>query len=231
VLFTRVVLDSSKVANIPVNERVAVLDRPYPVNLASCDIEEFRKMLQRTIAMMHRAPDANKGGNAQKKIRICLNEALAADVLIFESGETHIEGEVPTYAPGFTETEKEYIGTARIGQGQFRRDLIKAYCGRCAVTDIENDQLLIASHIKPWKACTNIERLDPNNGILLSALADKLFDKGLITFADDGRIVVSPTLSSEDRRKCGIDETLSIPLSARCRRYMEYHRAVQFKST
>ena len=61
---TRVVLDSSKVSSIPVAERIAILDRSYPVDLRSIDIEDFRRMLQREIASMHRDPSAKKGGNA-----------------------------------------------------------------------------------------------------------------------------------------------------------------------
>ena len=73
---TRVVLDSEKVADLPVSERVAKLDIPSPVNLSEVDVDEFRRMLGRKIAAMHRDPDATQGGNAQKRIRLCLDRAL-----------------------------------------------------------------------------------------------------------------------------------------------------------
>lgn len=231
VQITNVLLDSSRVADLPVEERIAKLAVPYPVNLSTVEIDDFRKMLQHQIALMHRDPNARKGGNAQKKIRICLNKPLAVDHLISQPHNTPSPAEVPLFTPGLNETEKEYISTARLGQGQFRKDLVKAYKGRCPITGIENDQLLVASHIKPWKVCTNSERLDPQNGILLSALIDKLFDKGLITFSNDGRIVISPTLSRRDRSSCGLDEFAAIQLPVRSRHYMEYHRAVEFKRT
>lgn len=63
--------------------------------------------------------------------------------------------------------------------------------GRCAVTGVDVPPLLTASHIKPWRAATNPERLDPYNGLLLLPQYDRLFDRGLITFADDGRMQVS----------------------------------------
>jgi hypothetical protein len=66
---TCVVLDSGKVSDLPVDKRVANLTTGYPIDLNSVDIEDFRKMLQREIAKMHRAPNAKRGGNAQKKIR------------------------------------------------------------------------------------------------------------------------------------------------------------------
>ncbi len=70
---TRVILDSSKLSALPVEARVANLATPYPIDLNSVDIEDFRKMLQREVAQMHRDPNAKQGGNAQKRIRICLN--------------------------------------------------------------------------------------------------------------------------------------------------------------
>lgn len=227
---TRVVLDSSKVSGLPVEERVANLTTPYPIDLNSVDIEDFRKMLQREVAQMHRDPNAKQGGNAQKRIRICLNKSVDPDQLISKAeGITEPAEEV--FAPGLTETERNYLRSSRVGQGQFRKDIISKYGGRCPITGIEQDQLLVASHIKPWKVCTNAERLDSSNGILLSALVDRLFDKGLVSFSEDGAVIVSPSLSTSDRAKCGIEQWQQLQLTAQSKLYMEYHRAVEFKST
>ena len=227
---TRIVLDSSKVSDIPIEERIATLDQSYPVDLGIVDIEYFRKMLQREIASMHREPDAKKGGNAQKRIRICLSKPVAPDQLLIQSDSSLYLEQVPDHTPGLNETESKYLRTARRGQGQFRKDLINAYAGTCPITGIANTELLVASHIKPWKACTNNERLDPENGILLSALIDRLFDRGLITFNEDGGIIVSPLLSSRDSVKCGLEHTYSIALSKQSQLYMHYHRTIEFKS-
>ncbi|NJN46379.1 MAG: hypothetical protein HC808_07785 [Candidatus Competibacteraceae bacterium] len=180
---------------------------------------------------MHRAPDAKKGGNAQKRIRICIDRNVDSESLIFDSSEKHLGQELPEITVSLNETEKEYIRTARIGQGQFRKSLIEGYGGRCPITGIENEQLLIASHIKPWKKCTNAERLDPCNGILLSALIDRLFDQGLITFEDDGSVSVSSLLAESDRKRCAIDQWPRINLKAGSRQYLQFHRAVEFKCT
>lgn len=228
---TKVVLDSAKVSDIPVEQRIAKLDRAYPVDLSAIDIEGFRKSLQREIAAMHQDPSANAGGNSQKRIRICLSKAISPDLLLTKSADRVLAEQLSEHAPGLSGTEKEYLRTARIGQGRFRKHLLKAYEGTCPVTGIQNLDLLVASHIKPWNACTNAERLDPQNGVLLSALFDRLFDRGLITFGEDGVIIVSPVLSSADCKKCGLEHARTIKLSERSRQYMRYHRAMEFRNT
>lgn len=86
--------------------------------------------------------------------------------------------------------------TRRKGQNLFRDAVLSAYNSRCCLTGVTEPRLLIASHIKPWSAdATN--RLNPHNGLCLSALVDRAFDKGLITFSEDYRLVISPLLSSQ----------------------------------
>lgn len=81
-----------------------------------------------------------------------------------------------------SETEKKLLIQSRLGQGQFRKNLLKNFKSTCVLTGIRHESLLLASHIKAWKDCTNEERLDTRNGLLLSALMDKLFDRYFITF-------------------------------------------------
>jgi hypothetical protein len=227
---TRVILDSSKVANLPVVERVVRVSTPYPIDLNSIDIDAFRRMLQHEVSRMHRDPEATQGGNAQKKIRVCLENSVNLDALIAkDGGEAQAIQEL--FAPNLTETQRSYLRSARVGQGQFRKNLIHKYNSTCPLTGITHDQLLIASHIKPWKVCTNSERLDPSNGILLSALADRLFDKGLVSFLADGSALVSQRMSVSDRSRCGVDGWQKVKLDARSAAYMEYHRTEQFKKT
>lgn len=91
------------------------------------------------------------------------------------------------------ETEREILAKARIGQGKFRADLVAAWNKGevCALTGAAIPELLIASHIKPWRESTNAERLDPMNGLLLAAHADRLFDRFLLSFEKNHRGFVS----------------------------------------
>ena len=104
------------------------------------------------------------------------------------------------------ETERDILIQARIGQGRFRTSVI-ALWGSCAVTGCSMSGVLIASHIVPWAKCaTNEERLDPLNGLLLTPNLDKLFDQFLVSFKNDGAILLSKELSAEERTALGVTE-------------------------
>jgi hypothetical protein len=96
-------------------------------------------------------------------------------------------------------TEAERMVIQRIGQDVFRDALMVYWGGRCPMTGITEPGLLRASHILPWADCTDAQRLDVHNGLLLSALWDAAFDRGLISFADDGTVLASPQLSEMAR--------------------------------
>lgn len=84
--------------------------------------------------------------------------------------------------------------------------MLSYWGGACAITGLTLQPALRASHAKPWADCnTDTERLDVFNGFLLSANLDALFDKFLISFADDGALLVSPKLSVADRQLLGLD--------------------------
>ncbi|MDO8421734.1 MAG: HNH endonuclease signature motif containing protein [Parvibaculum sp.] len=101
------------------------------------------------------------------------------------------------------ETEKETVIRARRGQGKFRSNVSKIE-RTCRLTGISNPLLLIASHIKPWRSCASAtERLDGYNGLMLSPDADYLFDKGYVSFENDGTILVSPRVDGSDLTRLG----------------------------
>lgn len=81
----------------------------------------------------------------------------------------------------------------RVNQNVFRQIVLANYDGRCALTGIDLSELLVASHIIPWSE-NEQERLNPENGICLSSLYDKAFDKGLISFTNDQRVIFSTRL-------------------------------------
>lgn len=126
-----------------------------------------------------------------------------------------------------TQTEKAILTNTRIGQGQYRKSLIQHW-GGCSVTGYKNPQFLIASHIKPWRAASNHERVDKYNGLLLLPNLDKAFDQGYITFADTGKIQLSEQLETPD--VLGVDQDMHIRLVAQHQDYLAYHRECIYRN-
>ena len=130
--------------------------------------------------------------------------------------------------------DKASLTKQRKGQDYFRRMILANYGGRCALTGIDIPQLLLASHIIPWADKSHKkDRLNPCNGICLSALYDKAFDKGLITISpDDYTGPLSSALreyESQDYfdKHFGIIEGLSISLPKEYkpnRDFLAYHK-------
>jgi HNH endonuclease len=102
-------------------------------------------------------------------------------------------------------TEAERLVVQRIGQNLFRDALLDYWGRRCPLTGITEPALLRASHIMPWSECSDEQRLDVHNGLLLSALWDAAFDQGLVSFGDDGTVRVSSALSTTARQALAID--------------------------
>jgi len=94
------------------------------------------------------------------------------------------------------ETQRLQLTKARIGQGLFRKQVMLVD-PRCRVTGVEDSRLLIASHIKPWRDASNADRINGYNGIMLSPHIDALFDGRLISFEDDGQMLVHPSLPQD----------------------------------
>jgi putative restriction endonuclease len=123
------------------------------------------------------------------------------------------------------ETVRQQLVEARIGQGRFRQELLDWWQGQCAVTGVGLPEVLVASHIKPWAQADNSERLDAYNGLLLSANLDRLFDRGLIGFADDGRLLRASHVSDSDLARLGIaDDARLRRLAPQHLPYLAYHR-------
>ena len=128
-------------------------------------------------------------------------------------------------------TEKQQLIKARRGQGIFRIRVGRLE-QRCRLTKLEDKSLLIASHIKPWRKSTDAEKLDENNGLLLSPHVDRLFDSGLISFTDDGRILCANEAIRKVMRRWGLDpEGNAGEFNAAQRKYLLFHRQYIFKQT
>ena len=129
-----------------------------------------------------------------------------------ELGEYNCEGSI-----------REALIRMRVNQGVFRDQLLKKH-RRCCLCGISNEELLVASHIKPWCVSTPQEKLDTDNGFLLCPNHDKLFDGGWISFHDDGAIIVSVKLQPRDQLLMNISNDVVIPLTAGNKKYLQYHR-------
>lgn len=123
------------------------------------------------------------------------------------------------------------IQRAREGQGKYR-ELLLEECPFCPITMVNDERLLIASHIKPWAVSTDVEKIDPKNGFMLSPLYDKLFDKGLITFSPDKKMLVSNWLSPKNIERLGLIDGkyyARLPIDEKRADYLKYHKDSVFK--
>lgn len=140
------------------------------------DWETFVLESERLLTERHHAADASAGIAASS---VEGNSQPASDgEVCFPSGD-----------------EKTRPVRIRVGQQFFRKAVLAAYEGRCCVSGLNHEALLVASHIKPWRESDpKTERANPCNGLCLSALYDKAFDAGLMTLDDTLRVIFSSTL-------------------------------------
>ncbi|HXY57295.1 MAG TPA: HNH endonuclease signature motif containing protein [Methylocystis sp.] len=111
------------------------------------------------------------------------------------------------------------------GQNVFRRQQLLYWCGKRPLTGIDEPRLLRASHIKAWASCeSNAERIQIYNGVLLAAHLDTAFDAGLISFADDGRMLRGLTLSDANFAALGVPPQARLELTPGHRAYLSWRR-------
>lgn len=123
-------------------------------------------------------------------------------------------------------TEVERMVKQRIGQNTYRQSLMDYWGGACAVTGVNVPEVLRASHAKPWAECeTDDERLDVYNGFLLTANLDALFDKFLISFDEDGKLLISECILPEQGKALGLYEELRLRwIDQKHLVYLHWHR-------
>lgn len=148
----------------------------------------------------------DRNGNIRLGIKFFFKRAgarlnISPDKLIYDS---YTE---PNFVEEFlkpNDTERRGLVTSRVGQGAYRKSILHRWEYQCAVTNFDDPRILIASHIVPWKDSTDKERLDVDNGILLSPTYDALFDRHLITFNDKGKVVLSDQILKDAFLKIGV---------------------------
>ncbi|MBK8760191.1 MAG: HNH endonuclease [Sulfuritalea sp.] len=133
-------------------------------------------------------------------------EGLAVECSRLRAALVESQGQVPTPSLGadeatgledFTGETRRVVTEQRIKQHFFRRAVLSSFRGRCCMSGLSEPRLLIASHIVPWSK-DKANRLNPRNGLCLSAIHDKAFDKGLIALSDDLRVLVSTELKRSE---------------------------------
>jgi len=151
------------------------------------------------------------------------DEAITADTAE-EQAQTAIQGRTDIGA-----TQKAQMILARRGQGIFRAN-VRLNEKACRVTGVTDQRFLIASHIKPWRFSDDREKLDGCNGLLLSPHIDRLFDKGYISFDDDGTILKSIKLPKEVWDGWGLTDECSVgAFNEEQRVYLAFHRTAVFR--
>jgi hypothetical protein len=124
----------------------------------------------------------------------------------------------------YDSTTRAQVIQARVGQGRFRKAVL-AREPACRLTGITDPGCLVASHIKPWAHCAGGEYVDDANGLMLAPHTDHLFDTGLISFTDDGLLLLAPALDRQILRAWHIDEQTNVgPFAPDQTRYLKYHR-------
>jgi putative restriction endonuclease len=149
----------------------------------------------------------------------------AMETADLELWERHIEGTIQD-APDIADTDRESLIIARRGQGLFKQRVMRIESS-CRITKVENPAHLRASHCKPWRDSSNQERLDGENGLLLTPSIDHLFDRGFISFEDKGRLIISPVAHLPSLRKMGVttDDPVDVgTFSEGQRGFLDYHR-------
>jgi hypothetical protein len=177
-----------------------------------------RRLLELTDPLLLRLVDgigiAEKYGGA---------EELADPVVLMEWEDTLQQRIVAASLP---ETERKALIQARRGQGRFK-DRVWQIERRCRITGVHNPTHLIASHIKPWRESNDVERLEGSNGLLLTPSVDHLFDRGFISFGDDGEILISPVADLDSLQRMGIpsDPVVQVgTFNSDQRHFLHYHR-------
>lgn len=125
-----------------------------------------------------------------------------------------------------TETEKLTLIYSRVGQGKFK-DNVKIIESRCRITKVDKLEHLRASHLKPWRDSDNIERLNGENGLLLTPSIDHLFDRGFISFENNGALLISPVSHKQSLERMGVPVGTKLNVgsfSEGQKGFLEFHR-------
>lgn len=177
-----------------------------------------------TIVFRLIGPEANEVAETGRAVRRAQQVSPAPEPTLDE-WERRVEATIRSDR-NLEETEREALVQARRGQGVFRTN-VQAIERVCRVTKVERREHLIASHVKPWRDSSNDERLDGENGLLLTPTIDHLFDKGFISFEGNGELIISPVADPTSLQRMGVPTGVAMNVgsfSEGQRRFLEFHR-------
>uniref|UniRef100_A0A7C4KHU6 HNH endonuclease n=1 Tax=Anaerolinea thermolimosa TaxID=229919 RepID=A0A7C4KHU6_9CHLR len=207
-------------------------------NVSPAEIKEFyplvaenhQDLIQRAA---RRRKETSWKSNFSPGVILYLNNLLEVPVPWPAYAERpNILQEIEQFKDGYEaleETTRESVIQSRIGQGQFRTFLINYWKG-CSVTGCRKIEVLRASHIKPWRDSSNDERLDVYNGLLLLPNLDACFDSGLITFDDEGKIIISKELNETTLTQLGISSDMKLSrVDEKHKAFLRFHREHIFR--
>lgn len=159
-----------------------------------------------------------------------LIQRLATDKKVREDEDVSVQVLDDSAMQDYSGQTRRVTVEQRMKQNFFRRAVLSGYRGRCCMSRVEDSRLLVASHIVPWSQ-DKANRLNPRNGLCLSAIHDRAFDKGLISLTDDLRVVLSKQLRA---RKESFLKDVFLPLADRTieapdrfapsEEFLSYHR-------
>ena len=199
------------------NEGLAVqFSEPQFITLLAVEFPDFKQQQQALIVL-------------ENELGFLLKAAFKLAVLtpteITKNYENQVQAELAKLPSNGTEVER--MVRQRVGQQSFRQALMTYWGGACALTGVAIPDVLRASHAKPWAECvSDAERLDVYNGFLLNANLDALFDRFLISFDEQGYLLISSTLSQVDLLSLGIKSGLKLRwINALHQPYLAFHRA------
>lgn len=184
------------------------------------DIETSMKGINEVLYMTFGNPNDNNNALrkvADENLKYWEEEQDTEFIIDLQSDLENISGK----------TQREVIIKARVGHGRFKDKLLKLH-GKCQISGINNMELLVASHIKPWSISTDQERLNVYNGLLLCTQYDSLFDKGFISFENNGKIMISSLLDVDVCKNYNVKENIKIKLHEKNKHFLEYHREKLF---
>lgn len=148
-------------------------------------------------------------------------EAISRDVSYDDIDATTLQHTLNKNPGAGTDIEK--IVKTRVSQGSFRRLLLLEH-HQCNLCDISTTSVLRASHIKEWSESSREERIDANNGLLLCANHDALFDRHQISFEPEtGAICISNSIDADQRTALNLPDSFNLVMSDRTRTYMQVH--------